>query len=248
MGTIPPPAKKPCNWLDITKSGLEILGLVTLIVYTVFSGLQWAQMRRTNRLTKEALNASDTSLQQTLGKMQEQVDAANKAVDVSKKALNQDHDQFNMSQRPYLAQTSMRADAPQFYVNPAKSDGSGQLYWNLYITNYGKTPAINIASHQEMSLEGKPYFLSYGGSGKPAGKGIDVGGFQPPGAESFDTVLSAPMQRQEFDRIMAANQSVSIRVRIQYQDMNGSPYETSICLRRMNVGAITICKKDNYIK
>ena len=221
MGTIPPPAKKPCNWLDITKSGLEILGLVTLIVYTVFSGLQWAQMRRTNRLTKEALNASDTSLQQTLGKMQEQVDAANKAVDVSKKALNQDHDQFNMSQRPYLAQTSMRADAPQFYVNPAKSDGSGQLYWNLYITNYGKTPAINIASHQEMSLEGKP---------------------------SFDTVLSAPMQRQEFDRIMAANQSVSIRVRIQYQDMNGSPYETSICLRRMNVGAITICKKDNYIK
>lgn len=46
-----------------------------MIVYTVFAGLQWAQARWTNRLTREALDGNNQTLRQTLAKMQGQIDA-----------------------------------------------------------------------------------------------------------------------------------------------------------------------------
>jgi hypothetical protein len=67
----------PKDWdkiYKVTKFGMEALGLVALIVYTIFSVLQWAQIRWTNRLTREALDGSNYSLKQTLAKMQRQID------------------------------------------------------------------------------------------------------------------------------------------------------------------------------
>jgi hypothetical protein len=66
------------KWRDNIKLVLEISGLLILLIYTVFSGLQWAQIRLTNRLTKEALGDNSQSLNQTLGKMQLQADAMNR--------------------------------------------------------------------------------------------------------------------------------------------------------------------------
>jgi hypothetical protein len=59
-------------------STVEIVGILVLITYTIFSGVQWAQMRWTNRLTRESINGSDKSLKQTLEKMQGQIEATNK--------------------------------------------------------------------------------------------------------------------------------------------------------------------------
>jgi hypothetical protein len=50
---------------------------MALIVYTVFSILQWAQIRWTNRLTREALNGNGYTLQETLKKLQGQIEATN---------------------------------------------------------------------------------------------------------------------------------------------------------------------------
>lgn len=80
----PPPAsteapdKEPSKWRENTKLGLEIAGVVILICYTVFTYLQWHQIRRTNDLTQTALDGSKDSLGQTLLKMQGQTDATNR--------------------------------------------------------------------------------------------------------------------------------------------------------------------------
>ncbi len=72
------PAAKGSDWRNNIKLGVECIGLVALIVYTVFSVLQWAQIRWTNRLTREALDGSNSTLSQTLTKMQAQTDATNR--------------------------------------------------------------------------------------------------------------------------------------------------------------------------
>src|SRR5271157_2512334 len=79
--TNPPPSHKSSQWRENTKLGLEIVGLTVLIAYTIFSCLQWLQIRWTNRLTREALDGSNISLQQTLGKMQEQVNQMSRLAD-----------------------------------------------------------------------------------------------------------------------------------------------------------------------
>jgi hypothetical protein len=70
-------AQRSNNWRANTKLGLEIFGVVLLTAYTVFSCLQWLQIRYTNTLTARALDGSATTLRETLGKMQLQVDATN---------------------------------------------------------------------------------------------------------------------------------------------------------------------------
>jgi hypothetical protein len=55
----PPSHQEGSKWRENTKLGLEIVGLAALIIYTIFSILQWAQIRWTNRLTREALNGSE---------------------------------------------------------------------------------------------------------------------------------------------------------------------------------------------
>ena len=66
------------SWRKNTTLVVEVIGLVALVLYTIFSILQWAQIRWTNRLTREALDGSNNTLQQTLQKMQGQTDATNR--------------------------------------------------------------------------------------------------------------------------------------------------------------------------
>lgn len=72
-----PAPKKPYKWRRDLKLGIEFLGLAALIVYTVFSILQWLQIRYTNQLTARALDGNKETLDRTLGKMQAQIDTAN---------------------------------------------------------------------------------------------------------------------------------------------------------------------------
>jgi hypothetical protein len=76
-----PPNKEASKWRENTKLSLEITGLLVLIVYTVFSCLQWLQIRWTNRLTREALDGSAISLRQTLDKMQGEINEMKRLAD-----------------------------------------------------------------------------------------------------------------------------------------------------------------------
>lgn len=88
----PEPQSQPpreTGWRENVTLGIEALGLTALVVYTVFSILQWAQIRYTNQLTARALDGSDKSLTQTLAKMQGQTDATNKLATQAKTQADQ---------------------------------------------------------------------------------------------------------------------------------------------------------------
>jgi hypothetical protein len=233
------PDKEPSKWREKTKLGLEIAGVVILICYTVFTYLQWRQIRRTNDLTQTALKDNGTALDKTLLKMQGQVDAA-------WASITQSHQQFVMEQRPYLAETNRSTERPTIFSNP-NTPGQVQIVWDWHMTNYGKSPANQIIMNQEMSTDGITFIPSYGGSGKAGGKAHDAGGSAPPGSDSFNTIFSAPMQPREANKILNSPSGVAIRVRITYQDLSGTIYETAICTINKAVGAVAYCKNYNYI-
>jgi len=93
-----PAPEQPYKWRRDLKLGIEFLGLTALIVYTVFSILQWAQIRWTNRLTREALNGSNETLRQTTEKMQLQANAMNRLA----KATEDANANVIDSDRPWL--------------------------------------------------------------------------------------------------------------------------------------------------
>jgi len=93
-----PPAKTKQDRHQILTLTFEGLGLLALIVYTIFSILQWAQIRWTNRLTRESLNGNGETLQRTLNKMQAQTDAMNRLA----KAAEQTNTNSIASDRPWI--------------------------------------------------------------------------------------------------------------------------------------------------
>jgi hypothetical protein len=141
--TNPPPSEKPCKWRENTKLILEIIGLAVLIVYTVFSGLQWAQIRWTNRLTREALNGSNVALQQTLDKMQQQITQMSRMADNTRiQATNTDTlagfskgqlEVMQSGQRPWLAVEAS-----------IKDRGGDTIDYGAAIKNFGSVPAIRV--------------------------------------------------------------------------------------------------------
>ena len=78
------PQPKGCDGHKVLTSTVELVGLAVLIVYTFISFLQWLQIRSANRLTREALNDNGRSLQQTLDKMQGQIEVATRLYDEAK--------------------------------------------------------------------------------------------------------------------------------------------------------------------
>lgn len=214
------------DWFAIALSAISLV----LFGYTIhYARLQWTEM---SKATREAKRSADE---------------AHNAVAAATAANTQAQDAFIKDQRPYLAQTNKSTESPQLYSNP-KTPGMVQIVWNWHMTNYGKTPANDIIMNQEMSLGDNPYLPSYGGSGKKGGKAHDMGASQPPSGESFDTVISAPMNQEEAQKILNSEVGVSFRVKITYKDLVGNSYESAICMRRTNAGSIAYCKQDNYIR
>jgi hypothetical protein len=214
--------------------GITALGLAALIVYTIFSIKQWAQIRYTNTLTAKALDSSDKALSQTLIKMQGQIDVASAAV-------KQSENQFKLDQRPYIVQTAKTTEAPRFVDLPTMP-GSGQILWNWHMMNYGKSPANNISYTEEIKLAGHQFVQCHGET-KPS-----IGPPQMTGDDVFDTVISDPISREEFSRLLGITDGISIRIKIHYTGLDGTNYESGLCLSRTNAGSITYCKNDNYIK
>ena len=146
-------ADKPDWRKDITLC-IEALGLAALIVYTVFSILQWAQIRYTNRLTARALDGSDKTLQATLNKLQGQIDEAHglviqsgEQVAQAKSALRQSKEQFIEDQRPYLWLDDDAAHPQTVRVDSSGSGpNSGKLASEFTIKNYGKSAAMRVHS------------------------------------------------------------------------------------------------------
>jgi hypothetical protein len=68
-----PPIENKDNWWNDRKFVLELLGFAVLTAYTVFSCLQWLQIRWTNNLTQQALSRADQNAQDSSKQFQVQL-------------------------------------------------------------------------------------------------------------------------------------------------------------------------------
>ena len=150
-------------------------------------------------------------------------------------------EQFRRDQRPYLAQTSRSSEPPHFILTPG-NPSQGQIIWNWHMSNYGKTPADHVTFTQEISLDGGPFVPSQGEIVP------NVGPPMAPTTDVNDSVISKPIQTSEFDRLMKTTDGIIIRIKIGYSDLEGTPYETGLCISHTNYGSLTYCKKDNYVR
>ncbi|MGO9009478.1 MAG: hypothetical protein ACLQPN_05185 [Bryobacteraceae bacterium] len=202
------------------------IGVATLAINSIIALIYYCQL---GEMRKAAIASGQAA------------GAATDAATSAQKALDQSRDLFLKDQRPYVGQTSKSTEGPTFYQNP-KTPGYGQIVWNWHMTNYGKSPANSVSFTQEIKLAGRTFLPSYGENGP------DIGQPQLPGGDTFDTVISAPMPKDEFDRLLGLPDGISIRIRIHYAGLDGSKYESGLCLSRTNAGSIAYCKQDNYIK
>jgi hypothetical protein len=87
--TTPPSPDHSGHWYKDRKFVLEVLGFLVLFAYTWFACLQWLQIRWSNRLTREALNDNSFTLQETLKKLQGQIEATDRLyVEAQKQTAN----------------------------------------------------------------------------------------------------------------------------------------------------------------
>jgi hypothetical protein len=158
----------------------------------------------------------------------------------TKLSVAQNDTQFKLDERPYIAQTIKSTSGPSWYQNP-HDNTKGQITWDWHMTNYGKTPAQNITFTQEIKLVGRSWQPSHGEVAP------NIGPPQVQGQDVFDTVISDEIPRTEYDRLMQITDGVSIRIKIHYTSLDGTAYDTGLCLSRTNAGSIPYCKTDNYI-
>jgi hypothetical protein len=163
------PDKKASKWRENAKMGFELFGLVILTAYTVFSCLQWLQIRWTNRLTREALSHSESTLNQTTVKMQGQIDATNSLYGEAQKQTR-DADTMATNSSKQATATTAAADAAKraadianetlhiseraYLVIGAPSLDLDSLVVSIPILNVGHIPsgAVQITAH-EATLE-----------------------------------------------------------------------------------------------
>lgn len=235
--TNPPPHHEPRQWRENTKLGLEIVGLTVLIAYTVFSCLQWLQIRWTNRLTREALDGSNISLQQTLGKMQEQVNQMKRLADNAGEQVGKLQDGVNETHALAIAAQSanknaLEADRPWMGGALAVQDFEANKTPTFTITwvNTGKRPArVTLSASKSIPFDfgSNP---QYGGYDTTPSINLVVPG-QP-------MVLAwqneAPISEPEMAALKSGALPFRVYTKVEYVDVRTNiPYWTHICWRYM---------------
>jgi hypothetical protein len=98
-----------------------------------------------------------------------------------------------------------------------------------------------------MSVDGGPFLESFQAP-KQGGLGPPI----PPTQDLEATVVSNPgFAPEQFNHAVGiGGKGVSIRIKIEYTDAYAVKYETGLCLKVLNTGAVAYCAggDENYIK
>jgi hypothetical protein len=175
-----------------------------------------------------------------LREMRTATKAATRAANEAEQSNTDARNRFQQEERPYVWLTSDGLGAPGYPASPA-----GQVQWSYRYTNYGKSPAYNIRWRHYLSIDGGPFVESY-----HAPREGSVGPPLPPTQVVSAEIVSRPgfTPEQISHAEGTSGNGISIRIVMAYTDGSGGKYETGICLLRLNTGAISYCRQDNYIK
>jgi len=218
------------EFLKNPKTWFEIVALFVVICYTRYAGQQANTMNDTLVEIRKQTTSANIS-----------ASAAQSAALTASQTLITTTNRFRIEQRPivWLTNDIGKPDFVPQFNNPASP--IGQIAWDWHFTNYGRTPAQNVKIRQYIKVGNEPFNLAYGH------KQDAIGAPLPPGKTDFDTVPSRPITKDQFNKLISTDDSIAIKVLLEYTDADGSTYETSICMTNLRTGAIAYCK-ENYIK
>lgn len=140
--------------------GTSVVTAVVLIVYTVFAGLQWREIKQ------QAARAGEQ-----VGKMQGQLDAMNRQADNSDKLLAETASLVKQTERSIEVTQQNSIYAQRAYVAIPKGDVAGNVF-KLRIENSGNTPANDVIVAVEVDLGYLPPEVPKAGTGQVTYVGV----------------------------------------------------------------------------
>lgn len=196
----------------------------------------------TNRAIFDAGVAANVQHEDTMKALGE----ARRSADASEKTLNQTQANFRDQQRPYIWLTNVPIGPGMWPPGPRRTV---QVLWSWQYTNYGKSPALHVAMHQEIKFGNGPFLPSLNGGG-PIPLTPRQGGGEPlpPNKFDFTSVISPPISSDEAIRLFRSDGGITIRMRITYTDAYKGSYETDVCLSTLATKAVSYCQSGNDMK
>jgi hypothetical protein len=143
-------------------------------------------------------------------------------------------DALERDERPYVWITDKLLQ-PQFHPAGGTDLPIGQIVWTWEFTNFGNGRAIGLSSKDYIRMGPNSVFKRSFGT-----KGEAYGGDIPKGKTNFNTTISEPIQKADFDRLLAIDGGISILIEMKFSDLIGKTQETAVCLVNLASGAIQL--------
>jgi hypothetical protein len=178
-------------------------------------------------------------MSQQLPEIRKSAKAAQDSATAAQLAITQSRDQFRDEQRPYIALSNNGLGEPRFIEN-LLDPTIGQVLWTSHVANFGKTPAYHVLERRYIKLGNGRFVPSHMEKGTKLAES-----FMAPTADTFNTAVSETMPKTDYPPLLEMHEGISVKKVITYRDSYGTPYETDICLTRLNSGAIAFCKGNN---
>ena len=197
------------HWLEklniFGQMGLVVVGIIAASIY----GCQLHQMKRTNDLTQQALNSNLVSLNQTLAKMQKQVDAADAANKLTRQSLSGTEGAF------IVAPPRLAVDQNQVVIS---------------FMNAGKVPARNVEATIQLSKQSLP---DYKRIGPIQNFTLNAEVIHPGSIEVKRRLTFNGFSKVDWDRVTQGLETITVQGNIHYDNGFGILLNESFCNSQM---------------
>lgn len=122
-----------------------------------------------------------------------------------------------------------------FWSPIPNGNGLGQVVWQTYYSNFGKSLALQTKIRPEITL--------VGGFEKAGNVIRDVSSIPvPPSSETVSIAMSEQvLTKEQFYKLLSMHEVITLRTKITYTDSYGNPYETDVCLSLLAGGGKKQC-------
>jgi hypothetical protein len=149
---------------------------------------------------------------------------------------------FRAEERPIIEVYDV--GSPSWMDNSVEK-GTGQVVWTYYFKNFGRVPTKDLTFHQHIKIGKGPFKPSFGSKDD----GLIVVGPEVPGKTGdFNSMISGRMKKEDYLALLNQNESIQVRIVIEYTDPYGGKYETRVGLARLNMGSIEYLPGENFLQ
>jgi len=193
-----------------------------------------------------ALAAKDqaTAALRQVASLDAEVRESHALVENSRENLNTLRSNFIKDQRPYMA---AKPDDP-------KIEEGKRLLWNVHFVNYGRSPAVDVATCVALLIgeDVRPLLTEEAirqRCNHPQSLEITSLGIAPPGDNLFTTGYSQENLTADQVRIIKeGNFKIALTGVITYKDMAGTKYTYIYCNVRLSGGGLADCAQSGYMQ